>query len=156
VAGKYEPLRDALTARSGQVTWSFAELDRLVGGLPPSARRERTWWANTWRQPQAQSWLSAGFSVAAVDLNAAAVTFAPGAPPRPSSPSRQARSATGGMILDGAQQLEELLRRAGYGSVVAAVAERAVFLRPTRSARRAVMPCSPPSETCSTAAPPTG
>jgi hypothetical protein len=71
--------------------WSFVEVDRLVGGLPHSARRERTWWANTWRQPHAQSWLSAGFSVAAVDLNAATVTFAPGAPSRPSSPSREGR-----------------------------------------------------------------
>jgi hypothetical protein len=34
------------------------------------------------------------------------------------------------MILDGVQQLEELRRRAGYDSVVAAVAERAMFLHP--------------------------
>ena len=63
-------------------------------------------------------------------MNAATVTFAPGAPPRPSSLSREGRSPTGGVILDGVQQLEDLLRRAGYGSVVAAVAERAMFLHP--------------------------
>jgi hypothetical protein len=107
------------------------EIDRLVGGLPLSARRERTWWANTWRHPQAQSWLSAGFSVPAVDLNGATVRFVPGSPPRPTSPvTRQTRSPTGRVILDGVHQLEELLRRAGYQSVVAAVAERAVFLHP--------------------------
>src|SRR5262249_42445758 len=90
----------------------------------------RTWWANTWQHPQAQSWLSAGFSVTAVDLNAATVTFAPGAPPRPSSPSREARPATGRAILDGVQQLEGLLRLAGHESVVAAVAEHVVSLHP--------------------------
>jgi hypothetical protein len=35
VASTYEPLRDALMTRSGPVTWSFVEIDRLIGGLPP-------------------------------------------------------------------------------------------------------------------------
>jgi hypothetical protein len=73
-----------------------------------------------------------------VDLNAATVTFAPGAPARPSSASREGRSATGSVILDGVHQLEELLRRAGYQRLVAAVAERAVFLHPDTVAQTAV------------------
>jgi hypothetical protein len=36
VAGKHEPLRDALAAHSGPVTWSLAEVDRLVGDLRSS------------------------------------------------------------------------------------------------------------------------
>ncbi len=129
MAGKDDPLRQALASCSGAVTLSFSHVDQLVGGLPPSARRDRPWWANWWRLEQAQSWLSAGFSVGAVDLSGGTVTFVPGAPPRPSSTvTRRAGRLAGGVVLDGVHQLEELLRRAGYRSVAAAVAEHAAFL----------------------------
>ena len=59
---------------------------------------------------QAHSWLGAGYRVERVDLNAASVTFAPGAPPRPSSPSCEVRSPAGEVILNGVHQIEELLR----------------------------------------------
>lgn len=62
----------ALDARS--VELSFSELDRLCGGLPPSARRARTWWANN-SQSQAKAWRAAGWHVDSVDLNSGHVAF---------------------------------------------------------------------------------
>ncbi len=56
---------DALTTLLGQrddatVELSFDELDRLVGGLPTSAKRYGAWWANTRAvHPHAKFWLDA-------------------------------------------------------------------------------------------------
>lgn len=132
MAAKYDPLRDALTSSLGPVTWSFGELDQLVNGLPQSARKHLAWWSNTWASSnvQAHSWLSAGYTVHAVDLNTATATFTPGAPPRPTTRPPGRRMRGDDAVFDGVQQLEQLLRRAGYTTVVAAVAEHTVFLHP--------------------------
>ncbi len=147
MAAKYDPLRDALAQRaSSSVSYSFAEVDRLVGGLPPSARRDPTWWGNTWHasRVQAHSWLSAGYQVQALDLNAETVVFAAGTPRQaPTSRGRPAKPGQAAAVLDGVQQLMRLLQRAGYDSVVRAVAEHAVFLHPDSVAQagaRAVFP----------------
>lgn len=57
------------------VTLTFAELDRLVGPLPSSARRHAAWWANSrTAQYHARAWLDAGRR-ARPDLNAGLVRF---------------------------------------------------------------------------------
>ena len=66
VAGpsKYQPLHDFLaTRREPAVELAFAEVARLVGGLPRSAYAYRPWWANRPNSPQARAWLDAGRQV---------------------------------------------------------------------------------------------
>jgi hypothetical protein len=62
VARDYEALTGYLRVRSEPVVVvSFAELDRVVGGLPASARKYSAWWANSRHsQPHAFAWLDAG------------------------------------------------------------------------------------------------
>ena len=76
---KYEPLGGALAAAAGRgqqlVRLSFAEIDVIVQGLPPSARRHRPWWANG-GQPHSSVWLSAGWRVEAISLEQQWVRFA--------------------------------------------------------------------------------
>jgi len=76
-AGKYVPLRELLSRSAGTVELSFAELDELVEGLPPSARNYREWWANATRNPQAHAWLDAGKKVTIVNLSRERVRFTP-------------------------------------------------------------------------------
>ena len=76
---KYDTLRDHLLAVSNdqrRVVLSFTELDRVVGGLPESARRVRQFWAND-SKGQARAWRAAGWHVAelGVDFNGGTVTF---------------------------------------------------------------------------------
>jgi|GEM_PF-264805 len=79
---KYQPLRTALSSIAptiGEIRMTFAEIeDTLRAELPPSARRHRPWWANPGNAAQhthAQSWLAAGWEVAAVNLDAEWVLF---------------------------------------------------------------------------------
>ncbi|MFI7430456.1 DUF6884 domain-containing protein [Micromonospora sp. NPDC049836] len=44
---------------SVRLTWP--ELDRMVGGLPPSAARHRAWWSGD--RPHVRAWRSAGYTV---------------------------------------------------------------------------------------------
>jgi hypothetical protein len=45
--GKYQDLADRLSSRPGaKNTSSFAELDSLAVGLPPSTRADLTWWGS--------------------------------------------------------------------------------------------------------------
>ena len=126
---KYEPLARLLQARHPlAVTMTFAELDALVGGLPPSARSEPSWWGNTTNvsRTQAKAWMGADYRAENVKLGVA-VTFVQ------SSEIRGRRRVSGRhaqVVLDGVDQLTTLLLRAGYPSVLAAVAEHAVFLHP--------------------------
>jgi hypothetical protein len=73
--GKYDPLRKFLLARGGTVELSFGDIDDLVGGLPPSARNDRPWWANTAGRPQAKAWLGAEKKVDMVDFLSEMVRF---------------------------------------------------------------------------------
>ena len=59
---RYDPLTKQLSALDDEVVeLSFEEIDELVGGLPPSARKHAAWWANS-KKPsgQARHWMSAG------------------------------------------------------------------------------------------------
>ena len=77
MSGKYLGLRRRLARSPGRsLTIGFDELDTLVvGGLPGSARRFRTWWGNEveQRHVQAQAWMRAGHRVSAVRLGEAVV-----------------------------------------------------------------------------------
>jgi hypothetical protein len=75
---KYDALAERLLRHRGaEATFSFAELDRLVGGLPPSARTDRTWWGNTTNRTRVQSraWIGARWQVDGVNLLTQRVTF---------------------------------------------------------------------------------
>jgi hypothetical protein len=78
---KYEALRDYLMRErengNHTVDLSFGSIDRIVGGLPRSARSGRTWWANG-SNSQAMAWRAAGWHVDAVDMAAQQVRFAIG------------------------------------------------------------------------------
>lgn len=82
VSGKYGPLRtflEEVPQDQRMVSLSFSDVDRLVGGLPPSATKYREWWAND-SKSQAQAWRAAGWRVdsGGVDMNAGTVRFARG------------------------------------------------------------------------------
>ena len=79
---KYDALREhleAIPATERFVTMRFSEIDRIVGGLPPSARKLRQWWAND-SKVEARAWRAAGWHVDAlgIDMNAETVRFARG------------------------------------------------------------------------------
>lgn len=80
MASKYEVLTEYLSGRSEPVIeLTFAELDRLVGGMPASARKHQAWWANSrTAQPHARYWLDAKRR-AKPDFNAGRVRFEIGA-----------------------------------------------------------------------------
>ncbi len=75
---KYRGLGDWLSGQHGsQVSVSFANTDRLVSLLPPSARADRTWWGNTTNRTRvrAHAWLGAGWQIDHVNLLEEQVTF---------------------------------------------------------------------------------
>jgi hypothetical protein len=76
LVSKYAPLREFLTSRADDVvTLTFAEIDALVGVLPPSARKYPVWWRNDDPSHQhCQSWAQAGYT-AQPDLGSGQVTF---------------------------------------------------------------------------------
>jgi hypothetical protein len=78
--GKYAQLERHLRAiDSGvRIDMTFDEVNRWVpGGLPPSAFRQKTWWANeaSRNQVHAQAWVRTGWIVTSVDLTNRSVTF---------------------------------------------------------------------------------
>ncbi|KAA1426896.1 DUF7662 domain-containing protein [Nocardioides antri] len=80
MAGKYERLAAhlaTLPADQVSVELTFAEVDRLVGGLPPSARTVRQWWANS-SHGQALAWREAGWHVDTVKFADRRVRFVRG------------------------------------------------------------------------------
>jgi hypothetical protein len=128
VARDYSPLRLHLQGQPPDeaVTVLWGQLGQLVtGGLPPSAS-DRHWWANSAAHTQAVAWLGAGRIVSAVALGVS-VTFAPVG-------VTAAKRAGGGskrqMVTDGVKALTHLLAKAGYGSIVEAVAAHTLFLHP--------------------------
>jgi hypothetical protein len=77
--GKYEPLErylDGVPER--RVTLTLQQIEDVIGDrLPPNARDDHTWWANT-NNPdryQARAWLNAGWKVCEVNLAAGSVTL---------------------------------------------------------------------------------
>ena len=84
MARRYEALTAFLSDRPDPVVeMTFAELDRLVGGLPDSARKYPAWWTNSRSsQPHAKFWLDAKRR-ATPDFNAGRVRFVTGAESAP-------------------------------------------------------------------------
>jgi DNA-binding transcriptional regulator YiaG len=75
---KYQPLLDALRqSEQAHVTLTFAAIEALLcEALPPSARSKRGWWSNRSKGAlQATAWMSAGYLMAAIDLDNEQVTF---------------------------------------------------------------------------------
>jgi len=73
---KYDPLRDHLMRASHPHLMTFGEIDRLVGGLPPTARGRLQWWPNNAQgHVQAAEWLGCGRRVELVDLERQSVRF---------------------------------------------------------------------------------
>lgn len=81
MAGKYIPLTTALREAASRdqqtVDMDFDEIASLVGGLPPTARSTRQWWANN-SQTQALAWREAGYHVDAVAFDRGRVRFVSG------------------------------------------------------------------------------
>lgn len=58
---RYDALTKSLsTDREESIELSFEDIDNLVGGLPPSARKHAAWWSNGQSSHQARCWLEAG------------------------------------------------------------------------------------------------
>ena len=69
---KYDPLFAYLrTQKNSVVRLTFAQIQSIVGLLPPESRKDKAWWATTkFRQtPQSKAWTEAGFILTAVHLN---------------------------------------------------------------------------------------
>jgi hypothetical protein len=129
MGGKYGPLTDHLRSVSAndEVAIQLRVLDQMVGGLPPSSASAE-WWANTAGHSQALAWLSVGRR-ARVDLLAGQVVFSAAGAPVTRTPSGPITSRVPA-VMDGVKALDAVLRRAGYASVAAAVAEHTLFLDP--------------------------
>ena len=135
MGAKYDPLRAELEAAPADepVSYSFSALDKLVGGLPESARVHRPWRANTAKhnRPHALAWLEAGRRVSEVRLGEAVVFSPAGAAVGPEAPGPGSHVR----VLDGVTALSGVIERAGYASVTAAVAAHSVFLDPATVAQ---------------------
>jgi hypothetical protein len=77
-ASKYDPLRRYLAERGGRpITLTFAQIDQLVGALPPSARLHQLWWRNDDpSHSHCRSWNDVGYT-AHPDFGAQKVAFLP-------------------------------------------------------------------------------
>lgn len=87
-----------LPREQSEIELTFGRIDGLVGGLPPSARRLRTWWANN-SQGQSLAWHRSGWHVRSVSLAEGTVAFARGHVGG-SYAARGRTSATSGRALD--------------------------------------------------------
>ncbi len=134
---KYDPLRNFLETQPSEieVKLELDEIANMVGGLPSSAADHREWWANT-RSSHSHSlaWLDTGRVVSSV-VKGESVIFSPvmglEAPGRSEkTTSRLGRPRIKNSILNGVVALEDVLKRAGYPSILHAVAAHTVFLDP--------------------------
>lgn len=57
----WSDLRSVLRAATSPVRLTWPELERIVGGLPPSAGRHRAWWSSD--RPHVREWTSAGYRI---------------------------------------------------------------------------------------------
>lgn len=63
---KYDPLETYLTRRAGAaVELSFADIERIIGGMLPNSAARPQWWANETdpdsRHVQSRAWRNAGY-----------------------------------------------------------------------------------------------
>jgi hypothetical protein len=65
------------TIESNRIELYIDEISSIVGGLPDSARKDRTWWGNSKHKSrtQANAWISAGWKVDDVYLHKGIVVF---------------------------------------------------------------------------------
>ena len=77
MASKYEALADYLRAQTGdRLAMTFREVEEILGGLPPSARRYRVWWSNYPNYVQSgRGWLAAGWKTAQVSMEEERLLF---------------------------------------------------------------------------------
>ena len=77
--GKYEPLAKHLkTLVLDEWIAPLNEIEGVLGfPLPPSARRHRSWWGNSYRgnHSQAEGWVGAGWETRDIDLRNGKVRF---------------------------------------------------------------------------------
>jgi hypothetical protein len=75
--GKYDPLAKFLfPLPKREIRLTFAQIEETLGSaLPPTARKDRPWWANTLASNHGAQWLLAGWKVAHVDLDGESVRF---------------------------------------------------------------------------------
>ncbi len=70
-------------SRTQEWEGSFERISELLQApLPDSALRRESWWSNNPNTNQAKAWLSAGFQVESVDLEAKKVFFKRVSPPQ--------------------------------------------------------------------------
>jgi len=76
---KYQALGDyfrSLPHDQAEVTLAFSDVEEIMGtDLPPSAYKERTWWANTRATSQASQWLDEGWELAEIDMGSTLLGF---------------------------------------------------------------------------------
>lgn len=76
---KYTPLADYLRVQpENSVKLTFDQVDALVNGLPPSARKHDAWWANSRTEDShtwAHLWIAAGWECESIDWANETVVF---------------------------------------------------------------------------------
>ena len=148
MTSKYEPLRRALDEAPAEesVSFTFAELDRMVEELPSSPRDHRSFWGNTFshNRPHALSWMTTGRRVVELRMGEAVVFSPADAPTDGITPVQSTqRPGASNAILDGVEALAKVLSQAGYESVIEAVAAHSVFLHPDTVKQTAGRPLFP-------------
>ncbi|WP_106640171.1 DUF7662 domain-containing protein [Allosphingosinicella vermicomposti] len=77
---KYDPLERYLRRKGGaELELSFADIERIIGGMLPNSAVRPQWWANEGadsRHVQARSWRGAGYDAFLIQ-GAERVRFAP-------------------------------------------------------------------------------
>lgn len=135
---KYEPLTRYLDDQPADeaVALTYEELAALVGGLPASAADQKSWWGNTWGHSHGAAWLQAGRKVTAVHLGDH-VVFSPADAATGTPPPAKRNGSGGGLppVANGVDALQAVLERAGYPTVVHAVAAHTLFFRPATVAQ---------------------
>ena len=74
---KYHPLYQRLqSSPQAEITLTLGEIEKLIGSLPASAHTNRSWWGNRRTgAAQALAWMTAGYHVVDIDLDAGRITF---------------------------------------------------------------------------------
>src|SRR5882757_7434577 len=62
---QWSALSEVLKHGNDTVRFTWSELDRLVGGLPPSATKHRAWWSGD--RAHVRVWRAAGYTLAELD-----------------------------------------------------------------------------------------
>lgn len=102
--GGYARLKDyleGLPSEQEQIALDFADLERVMESrLSATARKDRSWWANTSSRKQTNTWVQAGWRVEYAHMDAGVIVFR-----RPNTePSRLIRHYVK-MLLDGSVQV---------------------------------------------------